>query len=287
MATAITVKSLLKMKQDQQPIAMMTAYDFPTAHLLDEAGIHVLLVGDSLGMVVQGQTTTLPVTLDDMVYHTRMVARAAKTALVVADLPFMSYQISAEQALTSSARLMKEAGAQAVKLEGGKEVVETVQALVTSGVPVMGHLGLTPQSVHALGGFSVQGRTLEQAQRIFADAQALEKAGAFAIVLEMVPVELAHSISQRLSIPTIGIGAGTLCDGQVLVFHDMTGFTSGYIPRHNKRYANLADIIQSAARQYITDVSERSFPGEEQTAHLSEEQLQQWNEYLATSGKED
>lgn len=275
------------MKQAGQPIAMMTAYDFPTANLLDEAGIHVLLIGDSLGMVVQGHSTTLPVTLDDMVYHTSLVARAAKSAMVVADLPFMSYQVSTEQALLSAGRLMKEAGAHAVKLEGGEEVLETVRALVNAGIPVMGHLGLTPQSVHAFGGFSIRGRTLEQAKRIFHDAKALEDAGAFAVVLEMVPAELAESVSQNLSIPTIGIGAGPECDGQVLVFHDMMGLTAGYIPKHNKCYANLAETVVSAAKQYAAEVESKAFPGEEQTAHLTPEQFAEWQDYLETAAEKD
>lgn len=252
---------------------MMTAYDHPTAQLLDEAGMHILLVGDSLGMVVQGNTTTVPVTLDDIIYHTRMVARGASLALVVADMPFLTTHGTAEDVLQKAGRLMQEGGAHAVKIEGGKELAPVISRLVTAGIPVMGHIGLMPQSVHALGGFSVQGRTVESAKRMLDDALALEQAGAFAIVLEMVPAEVAEFISSKLRIPTIGIGAGAGCDGQVLVFHDAMGYTSGYIPKHNKAYANLADTILSAARDYVREVTDRTFPGEAQTVHLKPEEL--------------
>jgi len=247
---------------------MLTAYDFPTAKLLDESGIPVLLIGDSLGMVVQGLTTTLSVTLDDIIYHTKLVARGAAHSLIVADLPFMTYQVSPEKALENAGRLMREGGAQAVKLEGGTQLAATVRRLVDAGVPVMGHLGLTPQSVHALGGFSIQGRSRSTAEQMLHDALALEAAGAFAVVLEMVPAELAALITARLTIPTIGIGAGPECDGQVLVFHDMIGFTSGYIPKHNKRYASLAETIRTAATLYINEVQAGAFPEEAQTARL-------------------
>ena len=272
MSKPVTVRTLLKMKQSKERIAMVTAYDFPTARLLEEAGVHILLIGDSLGMVVQGQSTTLPVTLDEMVYHTRMVSRAATQALVVADMPFLSAQVSVEETLHNAGRLMAEGGAHAVKLEGGAEVAPVVRRLVQAGIPVMAHIGLTPQSVHALGGFTVQGRTPEQAKRMLQDAKALEEAGAFAVVLEMVPAEVAHSVSERLSIPTIGIGAGPDCDGQVLVFHDMMGYTSGYIPKHNKRYAELAQIIRTAAREYVQEVSSGVFPGPDQTVFLKPEE---------------
>ena len=256
------------MKQNGEKIAMLTAYDFPTAKLLDESGIPVLLIGDSLGMVVQGQTTTLSVTLNDIIYHTKLVARGATQAMIVADLPFMTYQVSVEKALENAGRLIQEGGAQAVKLEGGTQLAPTVRRLVDAGIPVMGHLGLTPQSVHALGGFSIQGRSRMAAEQMVQDALALEAAGAFAVVLEMVPAELAALITQRLTIPTIGIGAGPECDGQVLVFHDMLGFTSGYIPKHNKRYASLAETIRSAASAYIEEVQAGTFPEEAQTARL-------------------
>lgn len=262
----------MKMKQSGEKIAMMTAYDYPTASLLSESGMHILLVGDSLGMVVQGRNTTLPVTLDDMVYHTKLVSRGAQGQMVVTDLPFMTYQVSMEDALKSAGRLMSEAGAHGVKLEGGRQVAPTIRRLVDVGVPVMAHVGLTPQSVHALGGFSVQGKTTEAAKRMIDDALALEEAGAFAVVLEMVPAELAQVISSKLTIPTIGIGAGPDCDGQVLVFHDFIGYTSGYIPKHNKRYANVAQIIKKAASQYVVDVAEGKFPEEEQTVRFKPEE---------------
>jgi len=268
MTKQVTTRQILKMKQNGEKIAMMTAYDYPTAALLDEAGMDILLIGDSLGMVVQGNTTTLPVTVDDIVYHTRMVARATRKALVIADLPFMSYHISIENALQNAMRVMQEGCAQGVKLEGGSQLAPTVKRLVDGGIPVMGHLGLTPQSVHALGGFSIQGKTRAGALQMIADAQALEAAGCFAIVLEMVPAELARHISAILTIPTIGIGAGGDCDGQVLVYHDAMGLTSGYIPKHNKRYAELADTVSAAAKSYIAEVRLGSFPGPSQTANL-------------------
>lgn len=263
------------MKKDGEKIAMLTAYDYPTAQLLDESGIPLLLIGDSLGMVVQGQSTTLPVTLEDMIYHTRMVARGARHAMIVADLPFLTYQASTEQAMQNAARLMREGGAHAVKLEGGSTLTGTVHRLVDAGIPVMAHLGLTPQSVHALGGFAVQGRSNAAAQRMLEDALAMQEAGAFAVVLEMVPAEVAATITERLTIPTIGIGAGPHCDGQVLVFHDMIGFTSGYIPKHNKRYANLAEVIRTAAESYLDEVKSGKFPTEEQTVHLKPEEAKE------------
>lgn len=280
MAKRITTRKLVQMKQAGERIAMITAYDYPIARLLDEAGVHMLLVGDSLGMVVQGHDSTIPVTLDHMVYHASLVSRAAERALVVADLPFLTYQVSAEQALQSAARLMQEGGAHAVKLEGGGEMAHTVRRLVDSGIPVMGHLGLTPQSVHALGGFTVQGRTRDAAERLLADAMALEEAGAFSLVLEMVPAEVAGLIRRKLTIPVIGIGAGPDCDGQVLVFHDMMGLTSGYIPRHNKVYAQLADVIRQAAAAYCTEVAEGTFPGDGQTIRLKPEEREALRDLL-------
>ncbi len=262
------------MKQRQEKIAMMTAYDFPTAKILDEAGMHLLLVGDSLGMVVQGHDTTLPVTIDNMIYHGSMVARAAKQAMVVVDMPFMTASISVEETLHHAGRIMQESGCHGVKLEGGSPVAKSVQRLVESGIPVMAHIGLTPQSVHAFGGFSVQGRTKETAKRLLHDAKVLEEAGAFAVVLEAVPAEVAAIISNHLTIPTIGIGAGSECDGQVLVFHDMVGFTSGYIPKHNKRYLNLAELITSAAKTYIEEVSAGQFPGDAQSVHIRQDELE-------------
>ncbi|MFB5191735.1 3-methyl-2-oxobutanoate hydroxymethyltransferase [Alicyclobacillus fastidiosus] len=271
MRKKVTVRTLLNMKKSGERIAMMTAYDFPTAKLLSDAGLHVLLIGDSLGMVVQGHDTTVPVTVDHMVYHANMVSRGADGPLIVADLPFMSYHASLEVAMRNAARIMQEGGAHAVKLEGGREMAATVSHLVDAGVPVMAHIGLTPQSVHALGGFALQGKTLASAQRILDDALALEAAGAFAIVLEAVPAQLAALVTQRLSIPTIGIGAGPGCDGQVLVFHDFIGYTSGYIPKHNKRFADLADTIQGAAKAYVEEVTNGTFPEEAQTVRLDDD----------------
>jgi 3-methyl-2-oxobutanoate hydroxymethyltransferase len=268
----VTVRTFWSMKKAGQKIAMVTAYDYPTARLLEEAGVHALLVGDSLGMVVQGHTTTLPVTLEDVLYHTKIVSRAVSRPLVIADMPFLTHQVSVEETLKNAGRLLSEGGAQAVKLEGGAELAETVHRLVHAGIPVMAHVGLTPQSVHALGGFSVRGRKRAEVKKMLDDALSLEQAGAFAVVLEMVPAEVAAIVTQRLAIPTIGIGAGAGCDGQVLVFHDMMGFTSGYIPKHNKRYANLAETIVEAARAYVREVAEGTFPGEEQTVHLKPEE---------------
>jgi len=284
MARTVTVRTLANMKRAGEKIAMLTAYDYPTAKLLSEAGVHVLLVGDSLGMVVQGQPTTVPVTLDHMVYHASLVSRGAEGAMVVADLPFLTYQVSAEEALRSAGRLMQEGGVHGVKLEGGREMAKTVRRLVDAGIPVMGHIGLTPQSVHTFGGFTVQGKTADRALEMMEDALALEEAGAFSIVLEAVPAEVAAEITHRLSIPTIGIGAGPDCDGQVLVFHDFIGYTSGYIPKHNKRYADLASVIRDAARQYIEEVAQGVFPGEEQTVHLQDGELRLFQSMVARHG---
>ncbi|GEO26534.1 3-methyl-2-oxobutanoate hydroxymethyltransferase [Alicyclobacillus acidoterrestris] len=278
MTKKVTVRTLLNMKKSGEHIAMMTAYDFPTAKLLSDAGLHVLLVGDSLGMVVQGHETTIPVTVDHMIYHTSMVSRGADGPLIVTDLPFMSYHASPEVALHNAGRILQEGGAHAVKLEGGREMAPTVARLVEAGVPVMAHIGLTPQSVHALGGFALQGKTVASAKRILDDARALEAAGAFAVVLEAVPAQLAALVTQRLRIPTIGIGAGPDCDGQVLVFHDFIGYTSGYIPKHNKQFADVANTISEAARAYVDEVGGGSFPGEAQTIRLSDET---WETILA------
>ncbi len=269
----VTVQTLLTMKQTGRRVAVLTAYDYPTARFLDEAGADVLLVGDSLGMVVLGYDTTIAVTLADMIHHTRPVVRAAQRALVVTDLPFMTYQISPEEALRSAGRVMQEAGAHAVKLEGGAAMAPTVQRLVAAGVPVMGHIGLTPQSVHALGGYRVQGRTAEAAERLLADAGALAAAGAFAIVLELVPAPLARLITREVGVPTIGIGAGADCDGQVLVTHDLLGLYAGQVPRFVKRYADLAPTVQDAVTRYIREVRDGSFPGPEHSFAMDESLL--------------
>jgi 3-methyl-2-oxobutanoate hydroxymethyltransferase len=246
---------------------MLTAYDYPFARIFDEVGIDVLLVGDSLANVVQGIETTLPVTLDETIYHVRMVARAARRALVVADLPFGSYQVSAEDALRSAIRCVKEGGAHAVKLEGGTAVLEQIRRIVAAEIPVMGHVGLTPQAIHRMGGFRVQGRSESERARVLADARAVEEAGAFAVVLEGMPADLASEITAALSIPTIGIGAGLGCDGQVLVMHDMLGLSDGFTPTFVKQYANLASQVAAAARAFADDVANGKFPGEEHSYH--------------------
>jgi 3-methyl-2-oxobutanoate hydroxymethyltransferase len=258
----VTVPSLLRKKQRGEPIAMLTAYDFTFARIFDTAGIDVLLVGDSLGNVVQGQDTTLPVTLDETVYHTRMVARGAARALVVADLPFGSFQISPEDALRSAIRCLKEGGAHAVKLEGGRHMAATIERIVAAEIPVMGHVGLTPQAVHRMGGHRVQGRSEDGARRVIEDAHAVQEAGAFALVLEGLPADLAAAITGELEIPTIGIGAGVACDGQVLVMHDMLGL-SDWTPSFVKQYAGVGVTVTQAARRFAEEVRERKFPDDE------------------------
>jgi 3-methyl-2-oxobutanoate hydroxymethyltransferase len=258
-----TVLDVQRFKDEGRHFAMLTAYDFLSARILDEAGIPILLVGDSLGMVMLGYPTTLPVTLDDMLHHAKAVSRGARQALLVGDMPFMSYHESAEQAIASAGRFVQEAGMHAVKLEGGGRVVEITRRLTEVGIPVMGHLGLTPQFVHQMGGFKVQGKTEAQAARILADARELEQAGAFSVVLEGVPSKLGAEVTHSLRIPTIGIGAGPATDGQVLVFHDMLGLTTGKAPKFVKRYANLADEITRAATEYAEDVRTGKFPGPE------------------------
>lgn len=260
----VRVTDLGRMKLERTPIAMLTAYDFPFARIFDNAGVDALLVGDSLGMVVQGADSTLPVTLDEIIYHTRMVVRARRRSLVVADLPFLTYQVSVEQALGNAGRLIKEGGAEAIKLEGGITMAETIRRVVDIDVPVMGHIGLTPQSIHRMGGHRVQGRKSGRGagcrERLLEDAAAVEQAGAFAIVLEGIPAELAREITERASIPTIGIGAGVGCDGQVLVMHDVLGLSESFVPRFAKPYANLWQEASAAANSYIREVRERAFP---------------------------
>jgi 3-methyl-2-oxobutanoate hydroxymethyltransferase len=253
-AKKVRAPDLAGMKQRGQKIAMLTAYDYTMACLLDRAGIDVLLVGDSLGMVVLGYDTTVPVTLDAMVHHTRAVSRGAQRALLVADLPFLTYQVSVADAVRNAGRLLQEGGAAAVKLEGGNAVLESVARLVEVGVPVMGHLGLLPQSVHQLGGFRPQARRQQEAEQLLADAHALEQAGAFAIVLESIPAEVSQAVTAELRIPTIGIGAGPYCDGQVLVSYDMLGMSSGPVPSFVARYADLGEQMMAAARAYAADV---------------------------------
>lgn len=258
-----TVLDVQRFKDEGRRFAMLTAYDYLSARILDEAGIPILLVGDSLGMVMLGYPTTLPVTLDDMIHHAKAVARGSRQALLVGDMPFMSYHQSVEQAIASAGRFLQEAGMHAVKLEGGGHVVEITRRLTQLGIPVMGHLGLTPQFVHQMGGFKVQGKTETSGARILADAKELEQAGAFSLVLEGVPSALAGRITKSLRIPTIGIGAGPQTDGQVLVFHDVMGLTTGKAPKFVKRYANLADDISRAAQQFSEDVRTGAFPAPE------------------------
>ena len=259
---AVTVRDIRAFKERGERFPMLTAYDAPTARLLDQAGIPILLVGDSVGNNVLGYTETVPVTMDQMLHHAAAVCRAVENALVVGDLPFMSYQASLEDGMRNAGRFLKEAGTTAVKLEGGARVLELVHHLVEAGIPVMGHLGLTPQSVNAIGGHRVQGRDAEQAQRILQDAKDLESAGAFAVVLEAVPAELAREVTEALSVPTIGIGAGPSCDGQVLVLHDMLGINER-TPKFVKRYADVAGVIRAAVEEYADDVRSGRYPTED------------------------
>jgi 3-methyl-2-oxobutanoate hydroxymethyltransferase len=261
----LTTLQIASMKAEGERIAMVTAYDATFARLIDQAGADVLLVGDSLGMVVQGHETTLPVTMDHMVYHTQAVVRGSERALVVADLPFMSYQASSADALRNAGRLLAEGGCQAVKLEGGERCADTIAALVGAGVPVMGHVGLTPQSVNVFGGYKVQGRGDEAAAQVLRDARAVADAGAFAVVLEIVPGGLADEITQALNIPTIGIGAGARCDGQVLVCYDLLGLNDGFSPKFLKRYAELGEDARGATRRYVDEVKAGTFPADEHT----------------------
>jgi 3-methyl-2-oxobutanoate hydroxymethyltransferase len=261
----VTVRDIRAFKQRGEKFAMLTAYDAPSARLLDEAGIPILLVGDTLGMMVLGYDSTVPVTMDDMVHHVRAVVRGRGNALVVGDMPFMSYQASIEDGLRNAGRLLQEGGAQAVKLEGGRRVLELVGALTDAGIPVMGHLGLTPQSVNQLGGYSVQGRD-EQAHDIMRDAKDLEAAGIFALVLEAIPAELGKKITASVDIPTIGIGAGPDCDAQVLVWHDFLGIT-GRVPKFVKRYAELGDVIREAAGAFAAEVAAGTYPDDDHSYH--------------------
>lgn len=257
----ISIHKLKEWKAEGRRFAMLTAYDYPSARLVEQAGVPIILVGDSLGSVVLGYESTVPVTMDDVVYHTRAVARATSRAIVVGDMPFMSYQASPDEAMRNAGRLLQEGGATAVKLEGGTHVVSLVRRMVECGIPVMGHLGLTPQSVNQFGGHRVQGRTPAAAARLLNDARALEEAGAFAIVLETIPAPLAKMVTERISIPTIGIGAGAGCDGQVQVFHDLLGIYDDCRPlKHAKRYANLGETIRGAVREYIGEVESGAFP---------------------------
>jgi len=276
----LTARDIVAMKSEGRRIASLTAYDYTSAQMVDVAGVPVILVGDSLGVVVQGEDTTLPVTLDQVIYHARMVARGSERAMVIGDMPFMTYQISTEEALRNGARLMTEGKVGAVKIEGGMDVAPTVERMVKAGIPVCGHLGFTPQSAHTLGGPRMQAREPAAAMALLADAKALEAAGAFAIVLELVPAMVAEAVSKRISIPTIGIGSGPRCDGEIQVFHDLFGLYTDFQPRHTRRYVNVADQISAAARRYLEDVNARTFPGPEQTRDLTAESADAFSSLL-------
>ena len=258
----VTTHRLSEMKQRGEKISMLTAYDYSSAKILDEAGIDCILVGDSASNVMAGNLTTLPITLDQMIYHAKSVMKGVKRALVVVDLPFGSYQGNSKEALASAIRIMKESHAEAVKLEGGAEIKESVERILCAGIPVMGHLGLTPQSINKFGTYNVRANNKEEAEKLLADAKLLEEAGCFAIVLEKIPAKLAKKVAQEISIPVIGIGAGSGCDGQVLVMHDMLGINRGFSPRFLRRYANIADIMTGAVKNYIADVKSGDFPSE-------------------------
>ena len=267
----VSIDDLRAMKQRGEKFAMLTAYDYPTARLLDEAGVPIVLVGDSLGMVVLGYSSTLPVTMSEMLHHVGAVVRGTQRTHVVADMPGMSYQASPEDALRNAGRFLQEAGAQSVKLEGGVSVAETVRRLVEAGIPVMGHLGLTPQSLNQFGGYKIQGKTPAAAVKLLNDARALEQAGAYAVVLETTPAPLGRLLSERLGIPTIGIGAGPYCDGQVQVLHDMLGLFGDFVPKHAKQYAHLAEEIGRAVREYLAEVQEKRFPTERESFMMGPE----------------
>lgn len=270
-----TVATFKKAKQEGTKLTMLTAYDYSTAKLVDESGVNAILVGDSLGNVVLGYEDTISVTVDDMIHHGRAVARGAKDALVVIDMPFMSYQASVYDAVVNAGRLMKEGRAAAVKLEGGSEVCPQIKAITSAGIPVMAHIGLTPQHINAFGGFKVQGKSVEAAQKLIDDARAVEEAGAFAITLECVPAALAELVTKSVAIPTIGIGAGAGCDGQVLVYADAVGLYSDFTPKFVKRFGNLGEQMREAFAEYVREVQEGSFPAEEHTFKISEEVLDQ------------
>ena len=265
-----TVSTLLKQKQSGDKITMLTAYDFTTAKIMDECGVNAILIGDSLGMVMLGYENTLPVTMEDMIHHTAAVSRGAENAFIVADMPFMSYQVSVEDAVINAGRLVKEGGANAVKLEGGAEVCPQIKAIVNASIPVVAHLGLTPQSVNVLGGFKVQGKTIDKAEKLVRDALEIQEAGACAVVLEGIPAQIADIITKKLFIPTIGIGAGNGCDGQVLVYQDMLGLTTGHTPKFVKRFAEVGALMRQGINDYISETKSGSFPAQEHTYAVDE-----------------
>jgi 3-methyl-2-oxobutanoate hydroxymethyltransferase len=279
----LTARDIVAMKREGRRIASLTAYDYTSARMIDAAGVPVILIGDTLGMVVQGEDTTLPVTLDQVIYHSRMVARGSQRAMLIGDMPFMTYQISPEDALRNAARLITEGKVGAVKVEGGAEVTPTVERMVKAGIPVCGHLGFTPQSAHTLGGPRIQAREPMAAMALIADAKALESAGAFAVVLELVPAMVAEAITRRISIPTIGIGSGPRCDGEIQVFHDLFGLYTDFQPVHTRRYLNVAEQISTAARHYVDDVGARTFPGPDQTRDLNTESAEAFGSLLKSA----
>jgi len=269
----VTIGELKEMKQRGEKIPMLTAYDYATAKLIDEAGMPLILVGDSLGMVILGYESTIPVTMEEMLHHTKAVVRGTKHALVIGDMPFMSYHVDTSEALYNAGRFIQEGGAQAVKLEGGERVAEVMHRVVECGIPVMGHIGLTPQSIHQLGGFKVQGKTREAAVRLLKDARALEEAGAFAIVLESIPAPLSKIITEKVNIPTIGIGAGPWCDGQVQVISDLLGLFTEFVPKHAKQYVKLSDFIKKAVMDYLAEVKAGAFPTKKESYTMDESLL--------------
>ncbi len=269
-----TISEFLQMKKNGEKIVMLTAYDYPSGRLVEQAGIDVILVGDSLGMVVLGYDSTVPVTMADMIHHTRAARRGARDTFMLTDMPYLTYQISTAQAMENAARLVQEGGCEGVKIEGGEEVTPQVRALVSAGIPVCGHIGLTPQSATALSGYKVQGRTAEAAKKLLRDALALEEAGAFMIVLECIPAQVAEMISKRLSIPTIGIGGGAACDGQVLVFHDTLGLFERFVPKFVKQFETLGVKAKDALALYADEVRSGAFPGATHSFSMNEEQLQ-------------
>jgi len=276
----ITILDIQRMKDEGKKITMLTAYDYPLARLFDESGVEILLVGDSLGPVVAGYDNTLPVTVEELIYHTRAVVRARENALVVADMPFMSYQADTAEAVRNAGRFLKEGYMDSVKLEGGGEIVPIVEAIIGAGIPVMGHIGLTPQSISKLGGYRVQGKTAGDAVRLLEDARALEQAGCYSIVLEAVPEPVARTISERVKIPTIGIGAGRGCDGQVLVYHDLLGLFERFRPKFVKQYANIGQISLQAIREFAAEVEEGRFPTSEHTYPIDEDEYQKFLEKI-------
>ncbi len=272
----ITVPSLQEKKKRKQKIAAVTAYDFPTAKLVDEAGIDLILVGDSVGMVVLGYETTIPVTMEEMIHHTKPVVRAVQRALVVADMPYFSFHLAVEESVFNASRFLKEAGAKAVKIEGAsKKRLRLIETLIEAEIPVMGHIGLTPQSIYRLGQYRVKGKEVDEAKKLIDDALKLEKAGVFSIVLECVPAEVARIITDKLNVPTIGIGAGPYCDGQILVFHDLVGLSDGHLPKFVKIYLDLRQLLKQAVSNYVEDVQTGTFPDESHSYHLGAEKVEQ------------